>query len=183
MTDETQDILPAEEVIEEPEIQETEIPVEEELTPDQIADLRKQAKKAEDQEKRAIKAEDELKKLKAPKTQPPADHSANNARLDRIELNSLGIKDREEQDFVLGAAKRLGVEPSEAANDPIVATKLEKMREERATKDATPRPRGGGGAPVNNVTKLAEKALQTGDLPTDPELRKKVQAEMRRISK
>ena len=98
-------------------------------------------------------------------------------------MNSLGIKDREEQDFVLGAAKRLGVDPSEAASDEIVAGQLEKMREARKTKEATPAPSRGGSGSNTNVTRLAEKALSTGELPTDPALRAKVREEMKRLTK
>jgi hypothetical protein len=57
------------------------------------------------------------------------------------------------------------------------------MREARKTKDATPAPSKGNGASSSNVAKLAEKALATGELPTDPALREKVRAEMKRISK
>jgi hypothetical protein len=161
--------------------EETENSEESSETTDQEA---KHKKAFEDQKRRAEIAEGKLKKLNAGgQSQSASDHSANNARMDRIELTALGIKDREEQDFVLGAAKRLGVEVGVAANDEIVAGKLEKMREARAAKDATPRPKGGGGSTTNNVTKLAEKALQTGELPTDPKLRDQVRTEMRRISK
>jgi len=75
---------------------------------------------------------------------PPAPSEQDAKRLDRIELNSVGVKDREEQDFVLSAAKRLGVSPSEAASDEIVAARLEKMRETKRTKEATPSPNRGG---------------------------------------
>jgi hypothetical protein len=153
-------------------------------TPEELADLKKRAGAFEDQKKRAENAEGELKKLKEKPTPSNTGDLSPDAqkRLDRIELNSLGIKDRDEQDFVLGAAKRMGVDPSEAANDEFVSAKLEKMREARKTKEATPAPKGGGGS-TSNVTRLAEKALQTGELPTDPKLREQVRAEMKRISK
>lgn len=150
-------------------------------------DAEKYRKIAEDQRKRAEKAEAENKKLKARQESPaPAsEHDLSpeaQKRLDRIELNSLGIKDREEQDFVLGAAKRMGVEPSEAASDEVVTAKLEKMRETRKTREATPPPSRGGQA-TTNVTRLAEKALSTGELPTDPALRAKVREEMKRLTR
>ena len=62
---------------------------------------------AEDQRKRAEKAETELKKFKTPKqpSNPRALSKEDRKRLDR----SVGLKDREGRDFVLSAAKRLGL--------------------------------------------------------------------------
>ena|SRR5947209_6628577 len=111
------------------------------------------------------------------------DLSALEKRVVKAELTAAGITHAEDQEFVLGAAKRLGVDPAEAASDPLVAGKLETMREARKTKDATPAPSRAGGGTNTNVARLAEKALSTGELPTDPALRAKVRAEMRRISK
>jgi hypothetical protein len=116
------------------------------------------------------------------KEQTQSSSTGDQKRLDRIELNSLGIKDREEQDLILGAAQRLGVSLSEAASDDVVSAKLEKMREARKTKDATPAPSRTGQSTAN-VTRLAEKALSTGELPSDPKLRTEVRAEMKRLTK
>lgn len=173
-------VVPAAEEPEQPETPETPEPE----TPEQLEQIRKDAKAFKDQKIRAEKAEGELKKLKekpAPKNSGDLSPDAQK-RLDRIELNSLGIKDREEQDYVLGAALRMGVDPSEAASDEFVAGKLEKMREVKKTKGATPPPNGGGNA-TTNVTRLAEEALKTGKLPGDPKLREQVRAEMKRIGK
>ena len=184
--DELEVTPPAEEVTPEPELENPEN--QDQPTAEELADLRKKATAFEDQKKRAEKAEAELKKLKPkPDAEAPSNAGdlspATQQRLDRIELNSLGIKDRDEQDFVLGAAKRLGVDPSQAAADPIVAGKLEAMREARKTKEATPAPSRAGGGTSTNITRLAEKALSTGELPPDPKLRAQVQAEMKRLTK
>lgn len=105
------------------------------------------------------------------------------ARITRSELFGLGIKDPEEQKLVTDAAKRLGISVYEAANDEFIAARLDKMREAKKTKEATPAPNRGTGGGTANITKLAEKALATGELPTDPATREKVRAEMKRISK
>jgi hypothetical protein len=153
-------------------------------------DADKFRKAFEDQKRRAEKAEARAKELEAKGSEKGQSHdnkgqdlSALEKRVVRAELASAGIKDPAEQEFVIGAAKRLGVEPGEAANDPIVVAKLDKLREEKATKDATPSPSKRSGGTTSNISSLADKALKTGELPTDPELRKKVRAEMVRISK
>jgi hypothetical protein len=173
----------AEEETETMEAQETETTEEQESSAANETD--KYRKIAEDQRKRAEKAEAELKKAKdkpAPSNAGALSPEAE-ARLTRSELFGLGIKDADEQKFVTDAAKRLGVSVYEAANDELIAARLEKMREARKTKEATPAPSRGNGASTSNVTKLAEKALATGELPTDPALREKVRTEMKRISK
>ena len=181
MADETEVQSSTEETTETTEAQETETTEEQESSDAEGAeDTKDYRKMAEDQRKRAEKAEAELKKLK-PKPNQEAP-SGDQHRLDRIELNSLGIKHPDDQSYVISAAKRLGVGLSEAASDELVAAKLEKMAEARKTKDATPAPGRSTGSSTANVTKLAEKALQTGELPTDPALKAKVKTEMRRIS-
>lgn len=184
MSDEPQEQLPAEEVTTEQEPENPEN--QEQLTAEELADLRKKASAFEDQKKRAENAETELKKLKSkPDASAPTnapDLSALEKRVVKAELASAGITNAEEQDFVISAAKRLGVEPGEAANDEIVKARLETMRETRKTKEATPAPSRGGQSSTN-VTRLAEKALQTGELPSDPKLKAQVREEMKRFTK
>jgi hypothetical protein len=181
MADETEVQSSTEETTETTEAQETETTEERESSGAEGAEETKDYRKiAEDQRKRAEKAEAELKKLKPKPAQEAL--SGDHQRLDRIELNSLGIQNRDDQDLVIGAAKRMGVSLTEAAADEYVSAKLERQREARKTKDATPAPGRGTGSSTANVTKLAEKALQTGELPTDPALKAKVKAEMRRVS-
>lgn len=174
-----EEVVPAEEVIDEPAV-EPESPEAQEPA----NETEKYRKIAEDQRKRAEKAEAEAKKLRSQK--PPAEGALSpdaEARITRSELFGLGIKDPEEQKFVTDAAKRLGISVYEAANDELIAARLDKMREAKKTKEATPAPNRSTGGGTANITKLAEKALATGELPTDPELKAKVRAEMKRISK
>jgi DNA-binding TFAR19-related protein (PDSD5 family) len=151
MSDEiVEDTLPAEEVTEDPEIPAEEIP---ETPAEDLEQLRKDAKAFKDQKARAEKAEGELKKLK--QAPPSNDLSpATQQRLDRIELTSLGHKDREEQDFILNAAKRLGISVGEAADDEFVKSKLDRMQATRKSKEATPDPSRRGGSARN--TKLPD---------------------------
>lgn len=174
-----EEVVPAAEEIDEPAVDEQpEEPAED------LEQIRKDAKAFHDQKKRAEKAEADLKKLRGQAAPTPGALSPDaEARITRSELFALGIKDTEEQKFVTDAAKRLGISVYEAANDELVAARLDKMREAKKTKDATPSPSRGSGGGTANITKLAEKALSTGELPTDPELKAKVRAEMRRISK
>lgn len=156
------------------------------LTPEQIADLQKKAKGFEDQKKRAEIAETELKKYKpAPKqeTKPATEASgSSNDDVIRARLEARGILDEDKQDAVLEAAKVLGISPIKALDNEIVKGRLAAMDSEKKTKDATPAPSRGGGT-TTNISRLADKALETGELPTDPKLKAEVKAEMRKRSK
>jgi hypothetical protein len=64
------------------------------------------------------------------------------------DLRAAGHTHPDDQKFILDAARRLGVEPLEAAKDEFVAAKLVKIREARTTKENTPAPgKGSGGTP------------------------------------
>lgn len=162
-------------------------------------ELTKAQKVAKDQKRRAEKAEADAKalrdkyepkeKTRAPKqSEEVAALTERTARAEdraiRAELAAAGHKHPDDQKFILDAAKRLGVEPLETAGDELVAGKLKRMGEARATKDATPAPsgRGGGGNSGTNVGKLADKVAAGGALPTDPALAEKVQSELARRS-
>lgn len=152
------------------------------LTTEEIADLRKRADAFDDQKKRAEKAEGELKKLKPQETKPAqqeASSSANNDDVIRARLEARGILDEDKQDAVLEAAKVLGISPIKALDNEIVKGRLAAMDSEKKTKDATPAPSRGGGT-TTNISRLADKAFETGELPTDPKLRAEVKAEMKR---
>lgn len=104
-------------------------------------------------------------------------------RAERAELRSMGITHADDVQYVRDAAKRLGVDVTEAAEDELVKSKLERMQAARKTKDATPAPRkAGGGGSGNNIAKLADKVAAGGELPSDPALAEKVQQELARRS-
>lgn len=162
MDEENEVVVPAAEEPEEPENPEPEQPEEPETpepTPEPVdddgpAELAKARKIADDQRKRAEKAETELKKLKGPKQTGRRDDQPTSAleqqvktateRAERAELRSMGVTHPEDITYVRDAARRLGVDVTEAATDEFVVNKLERMREARKTKDATPAPNGRG---------------------------------------
>jgi uncharacterized sporulation protein YeaH/YhbH (DUF444 family) len=114
-------------------------------------DTDKYRKAFEDQQRRAEKAEARVKELEANGNRPAQtnngqDLSVLEQRTTRAELAAYGVKTRAEQDFVISAAKRLGIDPAEALSDDIVAARLEKMREAQKTQEATPAPSRGGGS-------------------------------------
>ena len=155
-------------------------------TDEDLEQIRKDAKAFQDQKRRAEKAEKELKDLKAKKgkgddKEPDPTYTALEQRVIRAELAAAGVKHPDDQQYVIDAAQRLGVEPSEAISDEIVAAKLKRMTDTRKTKDATPAPRGRGGqGSSTDVGRLADKVTQGAALPTDPALAEKVQAEIAR---
>ncbi len=161
--------LPAEEV-EEPEKPEAEEPEEPEALAEGEEDLdqlRKDAKAFKDQKARAEKAEKELKRLKTggkdrvPNKDGQALSDDDRAALTRSEerseraaLRSMGITNADDIQYVRDAAKRLGIDVEEAAEDEFIKNKLERMQATRKTKEATPGPTRRGGSARN--TKLPD---------------------------
>jgi hypothetical protein len=122
------------------------------------------------------------KQKQASSEQGSASSSTGNSEdVTRARLEARGILDEDEQDEVMRAAKLLGITPVKALDDDIVKGKLKAMRDQKATKEATPAPGSrGGGTSTDNIGRLADKAFETGELPRDPALRQKVREEMKR---
>lgn len=120
------------------------------------------------------------KKVEAPKeeTKPepqPAQPQADpNDDLIRARLEARGFLDEAEQDVIIKASKALGLSPFQAANDDIVKAKIDAMRQEQKTNNAIPTPSGKAGTQKHDVDYYIEK----GELPDDPEMFDKVQAEL-----
>jgi hypothetical protein len=163
-----------------PEIPAAEVPevpvTPEPLSPEQIVDLQKKAAAFEDQKKRAEIAEGELKKFKKPAetTTPtpviPTVPSESNDDVVRARLEARGILDEDEQDAVIEAAKVLNTSPIKALDNEIVKGRLAALKAQKATSAATPAPSRGGGT-TTNISRLADKALETGELPSDPKVK------------
>ncbi len=126
------------------------------------------------------------KKVEAPKEEPkttepqPAQPQADlNDDLIRARLEARGFLDEAEQDVIIKASKALGLSPFQAANDDIVMAKIDAMRQEHKTNNAIPTPSGKAGTQKHDVDYYIEK----GELPDDPEMFDKVQAELVRRSK
>lgn len=141
---------------------------------------------------RAKKAETELKEFRNKPKEKPASKSGEDdtppgaprgdkgsdkpdyaEKFDRLTVRAEGIKDPEQIDFVLGAAKRLGVSVEEALSDELVQGKLKKLQEEKASGDAIPKgsPRS---APSSSPKTSVDYWVLREDLPEDYELRKQV---------
>jgi len=90
-------------------------------------------------------------------------------------LDVKGISDDDEIEIVHNVMKRTGQSVREALKDDYVLTKLAELRQENAVKDAIPGStrRSQGGA-VDTVSYWKSRAEQKGDLPKDPELKRKV---------
>jgi len=159
-------VVPTAEEPETPETPETpEVP--ETPTPAPDSEAEKHRKAFEDQKKRAEKAEAEAKRLREkyePANPAAPSEPANSDRMDRVELIALGVKDREEQDFVLSVAKRAGLSPAEAFADEFVMARIEKMRVAKRTQEATPEPnRGTGGqrrSKLPDFSKMTDKQFE-----------------------
>jgi hypothetical protein len=147
------------------------------------SDADKFRKIAEDQRKRAEKAEAELKKLRPAQEQKPAPkEEASSQQSDdvvRARLEARGILDEDKQDIVIEAAKVLNTTPVKALDNEIVKGHLAAYDAQKATAAATPAPSRGGGT-TTNIARLADKARETGELPTDPKTKALVKEELRR---
>lgn len=130
-------------------------------------ELTKARKVGEDQRKRAEKAEAELKRLRTGgKDRVPnkdghalsdddrAALTRSEERSERAALRSMGITHADDIKYVRDAAKRLGIDVEEAAEDEFIKNKLERTQAARKTKEATPGPTKRGGAARN--TKLPD---------------------------
>jgi hypothetical protein len=170
-----------------PKVEET-LETPEPLTPEQIADLQKKANAYEDQKKRAEIAEAELKKrpkASEPTTPTPVNPtvpSTSDDNVTRARLEARGILDEDEQDAVIEAARVLNTTPIKALDNEIVKGRLAAIKAQKATTTATPAPSRGGGT-TTNIGRLADKALETGEMPSDPKLKAQVKEELRKRSK
>jgi hypothetical protein len=167
-----QDVVPTVEEPEEPETPEADEPEQPETPAEEpeenLEQIRKDAKAFKDQKARAEKAEKELKQLKnggkdrVPKKDGQGLSQEDDERLvraedraERAELRAMGVTHADDIQLVRDAAKRLGVDVADAADDEFVKTKLERQRATRKTKENTPPPSTKGGGPTPKKGKSA----------------------------
>lgn len=117
-------------------------------------------------EKKLDKQKVERKEEKLEKTEGLSD-----AVLDFFELK--GYNDEEVEVFE-NIMKRTGMSHREVVKDDYAASKIEKMRQERAVKEATPSGTRRSSNSSNDEDYWLAKYEQTGELPKDFELRSKV---------
>jgi hypothetical protein len=95
-----------------------------------------------------------LNKDGTPKEQKPAPKqeasvSTTNDDVVRARLETRGVLDEDEQNEVMEAANLLKITPLQALTRPLVKARLEEMRADKKTKDATPAPTKGAGSHRN----------------------------------
>jgi len=121
--------------------------------------------------KRAEKKLDKQKVEKKDEKLETKTDGLSDAVLDFFELK--GYND-EEVEIFQNIMKRTGMTHREVVKDDYATAKIEKMRQERAVKEATPSGTRRSSNPSNDEDYWLAKYEQTGELPKDFELRSKV---------
>lgn len=98
---------------------------------------------------------------------------ASKEELDRFRLETKGIEDKAQQDFVLKFARLEGVSVTEALRDEYVKTKMERMMADTERGRATQSPTNRTGKPrEKSPEELAREAESKGKIPKTPAERK-----------
>lgn len=90
-------------------------------------------------------------------------------QLDYLDLK--GISDSDEIDIIQKVIAKTGQTVRQALKDDYVVAKLEKLRADRAVKDATPSSTKRGGNQTTDIAAAVARFEQTGALPDDFETR------------
>lgn len=106
---------------------------------------------------------------------------ASKEELDRFRLETKGIEDKAQQDFILKYAKLEDLSISEALNDDVVKAKLQKMNNQREKEGATLSPNNRTGKPREKSPEEMAREFETkGTMPKTPEQRKAVLQELQK---
>ena len=117
-----------------------------------------------DWEARALKAERAIEKSKKKaKDTPKREESTNDAVLSRLETR--GVMEADDQNYVLRFAKAEGISPIEALSDPIVIDRMKANAKARTSVDATPRSNNRANTTQDEVAVAVKKFEQSGELP------------------
>lgn len=146
--------------------------LEDEVSPEEIADLRKKADASSKNFERAKKAEEELKALKeAAKEGVAKEGQEDVGQLTPKDYLSLTENKVSSEDFdeVVRISKILNKPISEALKDKTLKSILQERQEERVTAQATQVKTGARGAKKTSGEALLEKAENTGEIPDTPE--------------
>jgi stage II sporulation protein AB (anti-sigma F factor) len=100
------------------------------------------------------------KAKEAPKKEAPA---ADDAVLSRLETR--GVMEADDQNYVLRFAKAEGISPIEALSDPIVIDRMKANEKTRTSVDATPRSNNRANTTQDEVAVAVKKFEQSGELP------------------
>ena len=117
-----------------------------------------------DWEARALKAERAIEKSKKKaKDTPKREESTDDAVLSRLETR--GVMEADDQNYVLRFAKAEGISPIEALSDPIVIDRMKANEKARTSVDATPRSNNRANTTQDEVAVAVKKFEQSGELP------------------
>ena len=126
-----------------------------------------------DWEARALKAERAFKKSKKIAKEAPKTEEVNDAVLSRLETR--GVMEADDQNYVLRFAKAEGISPIEALSDPIVIDRMKANEKARTSVDATPRNNNRANTTQDEVAVAVKKYEQSGELPDgNPALTSKI---------
>lgn len=127
---------------------------------------------------RLKRAETKLEKSKIEKKADEiVEKRSQTGELDETQLDYLdlkGISETEDLKIIERHVQRTGETVRQALKDEYVKSKLDANKVQRDVKNATPGSTKRGGNQVNDVASALAKFEQTGELPTDFELRSKV---------
>ena len=117
-----------------------------------------------DWEARALKAERAIEKSKKKaKDTPKREESTNDAVLSRLETR--GVMEADDQNYVLRFAKSEGISPIEALSDSIVQDRLKANNLARTSVEATPKSNNRANTAQNEVDVAVKKFEKDGTLP------------------
>lgn len=135
-----------------------------------------QEEKEDDQidwQARAIKAEKAIEKAK--KKGKNSESGIDPEKLQRLELKAEGIKEKEDQDYILKVAQIEEVDIEEAAKLDFVQDRLKANERKRQSAQATPRGNNRTNTQVDEVQSWVRKYKQNGTLPdNNPALTSKI---------
>lgn len=123
-----------------------------------------------DWKERALKAEKviEMKKKEAKKKRKESKSSDDDVILARLE--SRGVMEKEDQEYVLKYANVEGISPIEALNESLVQDKLSHFEKKRKSKAASKAPGNRTGGSSDDVDKWVRRYKKDGSLPDNPRL-------------
>lgn len=156
---------------------ETEETTDDESVSEQSTDDSESESKEVDWQTRALKAEKAIEKAKA--KQKEVKTSIDPEKLARIELKAEGIKDKDDQDYVLRIANSEGVDPADVIADTdtydFVQDRLKANERKRLSAQATPKGNNRANNPQDEVNSWVRKYKKNGDLPdNNPALTSKI---------
>lgn len=126
-----------------------------------------------DWQARAIKAEKAIEKAK--KKGKTSEGGIDPEKLQRLELKAEGIKDKDDQDYILKVAKIEEVDIEEASRLDYVQDRLKANERRRQSAQATPRGNNRTNTQVDEVQSWVRKYKQNGSLPdNNPALTSKI---------